>query len=86
MKLKSFFLLACAVPASSANGQTESDRVATKGFAMFAADDTFHPYEFTRHAVGDNDIQIDIMYDKAWKNGSDGNVKFRYVIDISTIK
>lgn len=62
MKLKSFFLLACAVLASSANGQTGSDRVATKGFAMFAADDTFHPYEFTRHAVGDNDIQIDIMY------------------------
>ena len=62
MKLKSFFLLACAVLASSANGQTESNRVATKGFAMFAADDTFHPYEFTRHAVGDNDIQIDILY------------------------
>ena len=29
---------------------------------MFSAEDTFHPYEFTRHAIGDNDIQIKILY------------------------
>lgn len=29
---------------------------------MFSAEDSFHPYEFTRHAIGDNDIQIEILY------------------------
>lgn len=28
-----------------------ADRVAAKGFAVFSANDTFHPYEFTRHAA-----------------------------------
>lgn len=90
-----------------------ADRVAVKGFTVFSANDTFHPHEFTRHAVGDNDIQIEILYarichsdlhaiwdeqqeqelyadaseiDKAWRNMADGKVKFRHVIDMSTIK
>lgn len=90
-----------------------ADRVAAKGFAVFSANDTFHPYEFTRHAAGENDIRIEILYagichsdlqvawyeqqeqelyadaskiDKAWRNVVDGKVKFRYVIDMSTIK
>lgn len=39
-----------------------ADRVAAKGFAVFSANDTFHPYEFTRHAAGENDIRIEILY------------------------
>lgn len=39
-----------------------TDRIPAKGFAVFSAKDTFHPYEFTRHAVGDNEVQIEIMY------------------------
>jgi uncharacterized zinc-type alcohol dehydrogenase-like protein len=40
----------------------QTDRVAAKGFAVHSQDDHFHPYEFTRHAVGDNDILIEILY------------------------
>lgn len=39
-----------------------TDRIPAKGFAVFSAKDTFHPYGFTRHAVGDNEVQIEIMY------------------------
>lgn len=45
----------------AAVAQTNEERVPAKGFAMFSAKDTFRPYEFTRHAVGDNDIQIEIL-------------------------
>lgn len=47
---------------ASAVAQNQNERVPAKGFAMFSAEDTFHPYEFTRHAIGDNDIQIEILY------------------------
>lgn len=47
---------------ASAVAQNQTARVPAKGFAMFSAEDTFHPYEFTRHAIGDNDIQIEILY------------------------
>lgn len=47
---------------ASAVAQNQNERVPAKGFAMFSAEDTFHPYEFTRHAIGDNDIQIKILY------------------------
>ncbi|MCD7798365.1 MAG: NAD(P)-dependent alcohol dehydrogenase [Akkermansiaceae bacterium] len=40
----------------------ENGRIPAKGFAVFSADDTFHPCEFTRHAIGDNDILIETMY------------------------
>jgi len=88
---------------ASAVAQNQTERVPAKGFAVFSATDTFHPYEFTRHAVGDNDILIETLYagiarsarwtrnsfaeiDKAYRNVQDGKVKFRYVIDMSTIK
>lgn len=51
--------LACMVAAFA---QTSQERIPAKGFAMFSAKDTFRPYEFTRHAVGENDIQIEILY------------------------
>ena len=47
---------------ASVVAQNQNERVPAKGFAMFSAEDTFHPYEFTRHAIGDNDIQIEILY------------------------
>ncbi|WP_028329308.1 NAD(P)-dependent alcohol dehydrogenase [Brachyspira alvinipulli] len=37
-------------------------RIPSKGFAAFSANGVFEPYEFTRHAVGSNDILIDILY------------------------
>lgn len=42
---------------SSVFAQTKS-----KGFAVFANDSKFKAYEFNRHAVGDDEIKIDILY------------------------
>ena len=50
--------LACI---TTAFAQISEERVPAKGFAMFSAKDTFRPYEFTRHAIGENDIQIEIQ-------------------------
>lgn len=47
---------------ASAVAQNQNGCVPAKGFAMFSAEDTFHPYKFTRHAIGDNDIQIEVLY------------------------
>lgn len=40
----------------------QEKRIESKGYAMFSATDHFQPYSFTRHAVGDNDVLIEIMY------------------------
>jgi len=40
----------------------QDNRIPAKGFAVFSGDGQFKPYEFTRHAVGDNDIEIKILY------------------------
>lgn len=42
--------------------QSNGTRIPAKGFAVYEEKGNFKPYEFTRHAVGDNDIQIEIMY------------------------
>lgn len=43
-------------------GAQENDRIPARGFAYHAEDGHFHDFNFTRHAIGDNDIQIRIMY------------------------
>ena len=40
----------------------QDNRIPAKGFAVFSGDGQFKPYKFTRHAIGDNDIQIEILY------------------------
>jgi len=40
----------------------QEKRIETKGFAVFSGEGQFKPYEFTRHAVGDNDIEIKTLY------------------------
>ena len=42
--------------------QTGNGRIPAKGFAVYEEKGHFRPYEFSRHAVGDNDIQIEILY------------------------
>lgn len=42
--------------------QNIGERIPAKGFAVHEAHGHFQPYEFTRHAVGDNDIRIEILY------------------------
>jgi uncharacterized zinc-type alcohol dehydrogenase-like protein len=45
------------------NAQThEQGRIPAKGFAVLQSGSKFQPYEFTRRAVGDNDILIEILY------------------------
>jgi len=44
------------------HGHSHGQRVQSKGMAIMDANAQFVPYEFTRHAVGDNDILIKIMY------------------------
>ena len=40
----------------------QGKRIETKGFAVFSGDGQFKPYEFTRHAIGNNDIEIKSLY------------------------
>ena len=42
--------------------QNNDGRIPAKGFAVFEEKGNFKPYKFTRHAVGDKDIQIEILY------------------------
>lgn len=46
---------------TSINAQTQ-ERIPTKGLDVFEEKGHFMPYDFSRHAVGDNDIEIDILY------------------------
>ncbi|MDR0608632.1 MAG: NAD(P)-dependent alcohol dehydrogenase [Planctomycetaceae bacterium] len=63
-----------------------NNRVPAKGFAVHSQDDHFHPYEFTRHAVGDNDILIEILYagichsdlHAVWNEQQNFGIKSRY--------
>lgn len=62
MKLKKFLTFTIGtLLATMATAQT-AERVPAKGFAYHAEDGHFHDYEFTRHPVGDNDVQIKILY------------------------
>lgn len=41
---------------------SQDGRITSKGLAVNSPDDKFHNYEFTRHAIGDNDVLIEILY------------------------
>ncbi len=59
------YILAATIALSMSmgvNAQNESKSIEARGFAVFEEHGQFQPYEFTRHAVGDNDIEIDILY------------------------
>lgn len=36
--------------------------ISSKGYALFSKDGSFQPYEFKRHAVGERDVLIEILY------------------------
>ena len=57
-------ILATAITLMSMSTSAQSDdgRIPAKGFAVYEEKGHFRPYEFSRHAVGDNDIQIEILY------------------------
>jgi uncharacterized zinc-type alcohol dehydrogenase-like protein len=65
---------------------TQTNRIPAKGFAVHSQEDHFHPYEFTRHAVGDNDILVEILYagichsdlHAVWNEQQNFGIKSRY--------
>ena len=59
--IASVFALCFNVTDATETGEN-MEKVKSKGYAMFSKDGPFKPYEFERHAVGDNDILIKIMY------------------------
>lgn len=62
MKLYSKILLLISLSSLSFNLYAQIDSIPTHGFAAFDESGVFHPYEFNRHAVGDDEIQIEILY------------------------
>lgn len=60
MKRILLFCIASALYVGAA--QAQDNGVPSKGFAVDSAEGHFHLYEFTRHAVGDNDVLIETMY------------------------
>lgn len=55
-------LILIALLAASIIPAIQAQEIPAKGFAVMEAGFKFQPFEFTRHAVGDNEIQIEIMY------------------------
>lgn len=62
MKAKMILTTALTFITMSVFAQNNDGRIPAKGFAVFEERGHFQPYNFSRHAVGDNDIQIDILY------------------------
>ena len=47
---------------SNLNEAREGKRITAKGYAVQHKNDNFKPFEFSRHALGENDILIEIVY------------------------
>ena len=62
MKPKTILTATLALINMSMFAQNNDGRIPAKGFAVFEEKGHFQPYNFSRHVVGDNDIQIDILY------------------------
>lgn len=62
MKLYSKILLLISLLSLSLNLYAQTDSIPTHGFAAFDEGGVFHPYKFNRHAVGDDEIRIEILY------------------------
>jgi len=61
MKQILFTVIALVLSMGAVQAQ-DTNRIPSKGFAVDSAEGHFHLYEFTRHAIGDNDILIETMY------------------------
>lgn len=61
MKTKLFFFIFSVLLLGSLRAQ-DGGRISAKGFAVDSPEGHFHAYDFTRHPVGDHDVQIKIMY------------------------
>lgn len=57
-----FLLLLAIIGTASSTVWAQEKRIPTKGFAKLSKEGNFQAYDFSRHAIGDNDVLIDIMY------------------------
>lgn len=57
-----FLLLLAIIGTASSTVSAQEKRIPTKGFAKLSKEGNFQAYDFSRHAIGDNDVLIDIMY------------------------
>lgn len=55
----SLFILSLITGTVSAQ---QGNKIASKGLAVSSANGNFHTHGFERHALGDNDVQIEILY------------------------
>ncbi len=58
----SVVMLALLVTTTVFSQTKKENRIPAKGFAVYEEKGQFKPYEFSRHAVGDDEIQIEILY------------------------
>ena len=61
MKIKHLFTIIMSLT-FIATAFSQNKTVPAKGFAVLANDGKFKPFEFERHALGDDEIKIDILY------------------------
>lgn len=59
--MKQIFMILMAL-AMSIPTYSQVKEIQSKGLAVFSADGNFQPYSFTRRAVGDDDIMMEILY------------------------
>ena len=60
--MKKLAFLLSLFTAATMMGAAEDNRIPAKGYAVFEAGGKFQPYEFTRPAMGDDDILMEIEY------------------------
>lgn len=60
--MKKFFVLIITIFTLGNLLIAQEGRIKSKGFAIHSKDGSFQSFEFTRHAVGDHDVLIEILY------------------------
>ncbi len=61
MKKNLILTMTLILKAMTVFAQNNDGRISAKGFAAYEKKGHFKPYEFTRHAVGDHDIQTEML-------------------------
>lgn len=62
MKMSILIAAACTLLPGMAATEGQEGRIPAKGFAVYEEKGGFKPFAFTRRAVGDGDVQIEILY------------------------
>lgn len=60
--MKKILIILTAIIMCTHISAQETERIPAKGYALFSKDGNFHPYDFSRHALGEHDILIRTLY------------------------